>query len=262
MGAPSLGKASYTVSMRRLLTFAAFLLMISVVPVCAQRGDGHGSSGGGHSSFSGGGHSFSGGSHASFAGRSGFVSHASGAVSGQHFASHYASGARAYSRAYRNRGVVGAYGYRNRCYGCLGYGYPYYGYYAGIDPYWWWDSNSDNQEDADQRAMANDMSAENLDEQQQLRQEDQDANARPMNRPRGPAPAVAQSSIEPATVLVYRDQHQREIQNYAIVGSTLWAFTPQRTEKISLAELDLPATTKANEDRGVDFRLPRSSEGQ
>ena len=28
------------------------------------------------------------------------------------------------------------------------------------------------------------------------------------------------------------------------------------TQRISLADLDIPATTKANDDRGVDFRVP------
>jgi hypothetical protein len=60
----------------------------------------------------------------------------------------------------------------------------------------------------------------------------------------------------PPTVLVYRDRHREEVQNYAIVGETLWNFAPQRTEKIPLDDLDIPATTKTNEDRGVDFRVP------
>lgn len=247
--------------MRRLLTFAAFLLIISVVPVCAQRGGGH-ASGGSHGGFSGGGHASFGGGHAFSGGHASFSGRASGAtgLSGSRFTSHSALGLRSYNRGYRYRGAIGGYGYRGRCYG-YGCGYPYYGY-AGIDPYWWWDSYSNDQNDAEQRAMANDMNQENLDEQQQLGEQDQQAHARPMNRPQPESRASAQTSIDPPTVLVYRDQHQREIQNYAIVGSTLWAFTPQRTEKIPLAELDLPATTKVNENRGVDFRLPRSTEGQ
>ena len=66
----------------------------------------------------------------------------------------------------------------------------------------------------------------------------------------------------PATVLVFRDQHKQEVQNYAIVGQTLWNFAPQHTQKIPLSELDLPATTKANDERGVDFRVPGANEGQ
>ncbi len=63
----------------------------------------------------------------------------------------------------------------------------------------------------------------------------------------------------PNTVLVFRDQHKQEVSNYAIVGQTLWNFAPQHTQKIPLADLDLPATTKANEDIGVTFRVPNLS---
>jgi len=52
------------------------------------------------------------------------------------------------------------------------------------------------------------------------------------------------------------------VQNYAIVGQTLWTFAPQRTQKIPLSDLDLAATQKANDERGVDFRVPGSGEGQ
>ena len=66
----------------------------------------------------------------------------------------------------------------------------------------------------------------------------------------------------PATVLVFHDQHREEVQNYAIVGQTLWNFAPQHTEKIPLSDLDLPATTKANDDLGLTFRVPNSNEAQ
>ena len=91
-------------------------------------------------------------------------------------------------------------------------------------------------------------------------QGDQDIYARS-----APPPPREQGSARkplPATVLVFRDQHKQEVQNYAIVGQTLWNFAPQHTQKIPLADLDLPATTKANDERGVDFRLPGAREGQ
>ena len=74
-----------------------------------------------------------------------------------------------------------------------------------------------------------------------------------------PAP---RTEAAPATVIVFRDQHKEEIQNYAIIGQTLWDFAPQHTQKIPLSDLDIPATTKANEDRGVNFNIPGSNEGQ
>jgi len=71
-----------------------------------------------------------------------------------------------------------------------------------------------------------------------------------------PVPQPVTAEIRAETVLVFRDRHSEEIQNYAIVGNTLWVFTQQRARKIPIVELDIPATTKANTDRGIDFRLP------
>ena len=107
------------------------------------------------------------------------------------------------------------------------------------------------------------MNAENLEEQRALREQDQ-AYARPMRQPPHATQARAAEPAEngPATVLVFRDQHQREIQNYAIVDEMLWIFSPQRIEKVPLAVLNVPATIKANEDRGVEFHLPEASTGQ
>jgi len=61
---------------------------------------------------------------------------------------------------------------------------------------------------------------------------------------------------QPTTVLVFRDQHTEEVENYAIVGPTLWIFTEQQARKVPLDSLDIAATKKANDDRGLDFRLP------
>jgi hypothetical protein len=72
---------------------------------------------------------------------------------------------------------------------------------------------------------------------------------------RGPNTAV-QLEEAPATVLVYRDGHQAEVQNYAILGKTLWVISSQGTHQVPLTELDLPATERANEERGVDFTAP------
>jgi hypothetical protein len=69
-----------------------------------------------------------------------------------------------------------------------------------------------------------------------------------------PRPPVEEKA--PTTILVFRDGGRREIQNYAIVGQTLWVFTERRAHKVPVADLDLEATKNANDDRGVEFRLP------
>jgi len=58
------------------------------------------------------------------------------------------------------------------------------------------------------------------------------------------------------TVLVFKDGHQSEVENYAIFGQTLFDLTPGHRRKIALADLDLVATEKQNDDRGVTFQLP------
>ena len=104
------------------------------------------------------------------------------------------------------------------------------------------------------------MNQQSLEEQRARREEDQDLYARQDPEPQQREAPRAEATS--ATVLVFRDQHKQEVQNYAIVGQTLWAFGSSRTQKIPLTDLDLPATVKANDDRGVDFRVPGASEGQ
>ena len=61
---------------------------------------------------------------------------------------------------------------------------------------------------------------------------------------------------QPATVLVFKDGRQMEVGNYAIVGTTLYDLSDGRSKKVALAELDLSATVKQNDDRGVEFKVP------
>jgi hypothetical protein len=65
---------------------------------------------------------------------------------------------------------------------------------------------------------------------------------------------------QPQTVLVFKDGRQLEVQNYAVVGDMLYDLTPGHHHKIPLADLDLTTTTKQNDDRGIDFRLPPKPE--
>ncbi len=80
-----------------------------------------------------------------------------------------------------------------------------------------------------------------------------------------PRPRAAQSedSDPPApeppqvlTLLIFKDGHKIEVGNYAIVGNTLFDLTPGHTRKVPVADLDLDATHKQNDDRGVIFQLP------
>ena len=62
-------------------------------------------------------------------------------------------------------------------------------------------------------------------------------------------------------MLVYRDGKRQEVTNYTIIGPALYESASYWTsgywaKKILLADLDLPATVKENQDRGVNFVLP------
>lgn len=86
----------------------------------------------------------------------------------------------------------------------------------------------------------------------QLRQQQQ-ANAinsytQPSTQPQDSA--HARISI----VLVFRDGNTKEIENYAIVGDTLWVLDGGIAAKIAMSDLDLNATQKAN---GFRFLLPQ-----
>ena len=74
-----------------------------------------------------------------------------------------------------------------------------------------------------------------------------------------PQPEAPPAPDQPQTVLVFKDGHQLEVENYAIVGSTLYDLTEGQRRKIPLSDLDLDATTKQNDERGIDFQVPSGS---
>ncbi len=79
--------------------------------------------------------------------------------------------------------------------------------------------------------------------------------APPMASAQPPVPPPADVQPSDPTVLVFRNGHQQEVTNYAIMGDSLYVFDQGR-KKIALADLDIPATVKANDDRGVQFNIP------
>lgn len=88
-------------------------------------------------------------------------------------------------------------------------------------------------------------------------------SAAPLNESRvyHPAPnqaaaPVPEERMAPAIVLIYKDGHQREVQNYAIMGNYIYDIGGFVAQKIPLADLNLKATVQANDDRGADFTLP------
>jgi hypothetical protein len=72
-------------------------------------------------------------------------------------------------------------------------------------------------------------------------------------------PAADPDPPLPPTVLIFKDGHTVEVGNYAIQGATLFDLTPGHRRKIAIADLDLEATRRQNDERGVSFQLPQST---
>ena len=90
----------------------------------------------------------------------------------------------------------------------------------------------------------------------------------------GPAPTSSLRSVTPGgneaaqpprelppAVLVFRNGHKEEVERYTIMGTVIYASadywsTGSWTRKVPIAELDVPATRKLNQERGGKFSLP------
>jgi len=125
------------------------------------------------------------------------------------------------------------------------YAYPY--------PYYVDDSSYDD-------SVSNEIQAQRAyDSRQQQSNEDyrRDLNTREEMPAKTQEQASAQPvADQPSTVLIFKDGRQVEVGNYAIVGATLYELNDGRSRKVQLADLDLPATVKENDDRGVEFQVP------
>ncbi len=67
----------------------------------------------------------------------------------------------------------------------------------------------------------------------------------------------------PPAVLVFHDGRKEEVTEYTIMNGTIYSkadywSTGSWTRKIQIADLDVPATLKFNQEHGVKFALPAS----
>jgi hypothetical protein len=122
-----------------------------------------------------------------------------------------------------------------------GYGYDY-GY--GQDQYAQDQAAAQNQADLTYEVSRLSQEVEDLRQQQAMQ-----AAPPPQPVPANPVPVTP-------TVLVFRDGHRTEIQNYAVIGQTLWVLDQRASTKIPLTDLDLDATQQENAARGMRFSVP------
>lgn len=132
--------------------------------------------------------------------------------------------------------------------------YPYAGYYSGVYGGYSYpvvaEAPATDYYDDDRAEIAREVNRLS-DEVESLRDELQ-ARSRPQRQEESRAVVDSNSP----TMLVFKDKHKQEVKNYAIVGQTLWVFNEQRATKFAMASLDVEATRKVNDERGVDFHLP------
>jgi hypothetical protein len=107
-------------------------------------------------------------------------------------------------------------------------------------------SNYDSRAADNRQVLEEDYRAGLNRQSEQASQQEQNLQSRPEQ------PVAAQ----PSTVLVFKDGHQQEVSNYAIIGATLYELSDGRSKKVQLTDLDLTATVKENDQRGVAFQLP------
>lgn len=160
------------------------------------------------------------------------------------------------SREFNRRNDIHQERFAHRRHRRYGYYSPFYGgYYGYVPAYPYYMSDEDEYSDqpaddvratrdyADRRELNDDYRAEITPPREQQPQASTE-----------PVPA------QPNTVLIFKDGHQLEVANYAIVGSTLYDLSDGRSKKVQLADLDLQATVKENDDRGIEFQIPAQSQ--
>ncbi len=230
------------------------------------------SGGGGYAAHGGGGYAYHGGGGyarvPSYAGasRAGTWSGGSRGWNGTNWNGWHGSGWNGWRGPYRPWGY-GWGGYPWWGYGYAGWGgYPWWGWSGGLGGYdsGYYADNSYSAQTYPSYVYVTPSDSSDYPQSYQVQQDEIDRLNNEVDRLRAQGPAQNPASqpqgkmteIRGETVLVYRDGHAEEIQNYAIVGKTIWVFNEARARKIPLADLDLAATKRDNEDRGIDFVVP------
>src|SRR5271166_935742 len=224
----ALAKRSDNSVMRAWVLKVVVCATLLTAPAWAQHGGG---GGGGHGGGGGGAHGGSGGAHG---------------VSGGGFGGHSGNAVRIYGSGYGWNGG----GWNGGRWGWGGYGYPGWGWYGG-----YYDSSYDSDDGYDSSyaqqyptyaylpPSGSTATYATQDEVQRIQQE--------VNQLRAAQAQRYSDQIHTETVLVYRDGHKETIQNYAVTGNTLWIFNENHARKVPLSSLDLNATRRDNDERGV-----------
>lgn len=94
---------------------------------------------------------------------------------------------------------------------------------------------------------------------------DRDTSQRDSSPPREereeapPRAAAKPEPPPPPTIVVLRSGEKLELSDYALTGDTLYDVHGGRAKKIAVSDIDLPATVRVNEERGLEFTLPNAA---
>jgi hypothetical protein len=219
------------------MSIATFVVALALAPAFAQRGGGHMGAAMGRGGFVGGGGRVAQGGFR-FGGGFGFGGFGGFGRPG------FSRGRFHHNRFFFGFGTGFYYPY------AYSYYYPSYPYYPVTYPAYDYSVNSYQQQEVIRELDHLTNEVERLREQQETLSY--------VPRPGQPQPqAATKAEAARPTVLVFRDKHIQEVQNYAVVGETLWIFNEQQAKKVPLSQLDLDATGKLNEERGLEFPVPK-----
>jgi len=118
-------------------------------------------------------------------------------------------------------------------------------------------SSSYDQQENDNYAQYQTMNEINrlADQVQELREERESRATAPQPAPQPQQQAKLQQEDLPV-ILVFLDKRIQEVKNYAVANEMLVVLDGSRKKKYPLADIDLAATMKLNDERGVDFEVP------
>jgi hypothetical protein len=71
-------------------------------------------------------------------------------------------------------------------------------------------------------------------------------------------PKAAPERPSDPVIIVMLDGRKEALSDYAIMGSYIFDLSNGTTRKIPIDTIDVPATRKINEQRGVEFKLPQT----
>jgi hypothetical protein len=165
----------------------------------------------------------------------------------------YVSGGGYYHYGYRQ--PTSGFGYRRYPAGYIPYfaaAYPYLGYFdSGVPPSGGDAYGPPPQDQPPDLMMELDAIHQEL---AQLQQRQAESPYRAAPEYAGPVLEQGPSKpTDPPLILIFRDGTQTEVRDFAVVGQVFWDLSGHPTRKFPVSQLNLAATVKANEDRGVEF---------